>query len=73
MNTPVSSGKVQQVQVPHQEIPQEFTERCNKGELGGVVLVFINAKNTTELDMKKKELLDFAKKMKKKYETKQPE
>lgn len=63
------SGKIPNVQIPSTEVPYEFVERCNKGELGGVVVVFINAKNTEELNEKKYALLNFAKRMKKKYGT----
>ena len=54
-------------QVPEYEIPKTFTERCKDGELGGVMLVFLNAKDTTEMEAKKQEVFKFAKRMQKKY------
>lgn len=67
------AGAVPFVQVPSTEIPEDFLRRCDQGELGSVVLVFINARNTAEMDMKKKELIQFAKRIKKKYAVVQPQ
>jgi len=58
---------VPEVNAPPNEVPNEFTRRCEKGELGGVMLIFLNAKNTTEMEAKKAEVFKFAKRMQKKY------
>ena len=55
------------VGVPPTEIPKEFVKRCEKGELGGVMLVFLNGKNTTEIQQKVRDVQKFAKRLQKKY------
>lgn len=65
-----TDGSVSTVGIPPKEIPKEFTERCRKGELGGVMLVFINGKNTIEIDEKKALIQKYCKRIKKRYEDK---
>jgi hypothetical protein len=55
------------IQVDQSEIPPEFIQRCIGGEVGGVVLVFLNGKDVVELEKKKNEVIQFAVAMRDKY------
>ncbi len=55
------------VEIPQSEVPEEYRQRCEAGELGGVFVVFLNGRNTTEINEKVAELQRFAKRLSKKY------
>lgn len=57
------------IEIDRDHIPKEFIERCIKGHIGGVVLVFVTGKDIVEREKKVNEVKDFAKAMRIKYET----
>lgn len=60
-------GRLPEVEVPAKEVPKEYMDRIDAGDLGAAVIVFLNGSNLEELEAKKKDLMAFVKRMKKKY------
>lgn len=63
-------GGLPNIQIPESEIPQQYKDKCAKGDLGGVFVVFLNAKNTAELAEKTEKLKKFCKRLEKQYDVK---
>lgn len=47
------------MQIANHDIPTDFTQRCINGEKGGVLLVYINGKDSAEIEKKKNDIINY--------------